>query len=232
MYSFMFGFEPTGNYSVTEYLSYIESKFLVLIYERLPEAMIMMKRKLCWGMKDVLYSHARRAVYKKPAVNETLVKLHKSWSPLDYIFYDHFTKVLEHTISIQDETFSQEVALFEEYSQKTGDFCANVCRRLGSLIKDDTPRISLENVLFDYELFDRGPWDLAFNITGLDCIMMVLDPVIYREAQKVHLFPENCKTDHRDHRTLKVDHRYCGDYFAYNLPWEALYKSSFVSDCY
>ena len=91
-FAFEFGYNETTD-SVKEFLPYIESRFLVLIMERLPESMVLLKRKLCWGMKDVFYVHSNVEVYEKPAVNETLVNLHKLWSPLDYSFYAHFHKV-------------------------------------------------------------------------------------------------------------------------------------------
>ena len=225
----MFGFYGTG--SVDMYLSYLESKFLVLIFECLPESMIVLRRKLCWPMKNVLYLHARKASYIKPAVNKTIVKLHKSWSPLDYVFYDYFTKVMERKIAEQRDAFHQEVDLFKNFTQKSTGFCVDVCDRLGRLIQQQASRELLKPVLFDYEFFQASTWDSAFNVSGVDCIMMALDPAIYRDVQRVHLYPENCHSEHAAN-TLEVNPDYCNDYFAYGLPWAVLYKPKFVSKCY
>ena len=54
-----FGFHP-GEHSIQGYLKYIESKFLVLILERLSESLVLLRRKLCWGMKDILVFQMRQ----------------------------------------------------------------------------------------------------------------------------------------------------------------------------
>ena len=63
-----FGYEEKIH-GLKEYLSYIDSKFLVLLLERLPESLIVMKRKLCWTLKDILFSRARKQHYKAPKVS-------------------------------------------------------------------------------------------------------------------------------------------------------------------
>ena len=112
--------------SLKEFLPYIESRFLVLIMERLPESMILHKRTLCWSMKDVFYLHAKERVYAKPTVNKTLVSLHKLWSPLDYSFYAHFDKIMTQSIADQDNNFEQEVALFNKFLERSSDFCRDI----------------------------------------------------------------------------------------------------------
>ena len=93
-------------HDLQKYLLYIESKFLVLVFEHLSESLIVMKRKLCWSMKDILHFQMRKKKYDhKPVMNKRLVNLHKAWSPLDYVFYDHFNKVMDRTISEQDKDF-------------------------------------------------------------------------------------------------------------------------------
>ena len=176
--------------------------------------------------------HARKTVHKKPAENVTLTELHKSWSPLDYMFYNHFKQIMEQTIVQQGGGFHQEVALFEKHMQRTSIFCSNVCKRMGNLTRGNATQLSLKTVLFDFEFFEGSPWDSAFNVSGVDCIMMALNPIVYRAAQRVHLFPENCWVNPKRDKSIEVDPVYCNDYFAYNLPWRILYKPSFVSECY
>ena len=135
------------------------------------------------------------------------------------------------SIAEQDNHFQQEVALFNKYHEKSLDFCEDVCTRLGHMLRQSASRPMLMSVLYDYEYFAESIWDSAFNVSGVDCIIMRLGPVYYRRAQKVHLFPEIC-TQHRDQWNLRSDTPYCSDYFGYSLPWSILYKPFFVTPCH
>ena len=214
-----FGYKSSDEPPET-YLSYLESKFLVLIFERLPESMIILKRKLCWRMKDVMYAHFKKKQYHKLKTNHTLVNLHKSWNPLDYLYYQHFYHVFESMTAKQGDNFQQEVALFERYLQRTRDFCSDVYSHLGPLVASRASRVLLKPVLFKYEYFEASPWEPAFNVSGVDCIMMAISPIQYRKAERVHLFPQNCKTK----GNVSIDDTFCGDYFAYKLPWDMLFE--------
>ena len=165
-----FGYNASVH-ELREYVSYIESKFLVLVFERLPKSLVVMKRKLCWGMKDILYSHAREAYYTIPKMNATLVNLHKAQSPLDYKFYEHFTNVMEQTIAEQDANFHEEVALLERYHTQTKNFCDNVCSQMETLVKMDASRESMASVLNNKTIHAASMWDSGFVMTGLDWIV-------------------------------------------------------------
>ena len=181
-------------------------------------------------MKDILFSQARKAHYDKPAINETIVAMHKAWSPLDYVFYDYFAEIMDKTISEQVDDFQQEVALFDKYMDMTLDFCEDVCVQMGNLVKKQASQEELMSVLQLYNVYDQSQWDSGFNVTGLDCLMMKFDPNVYRNAYKVMLFPEQC-TVKRDN-SINYDERYCHDHFSYSFPWEILRRPQFVSECY
>ena len=186
-----FGYIPSVH-EIREYLSYIETKFLVLVFERLPESLVVMRRKLCWGMRDILYSHAREAHYTVPQTNAALVTMHKAWSPLDYEFYEHFRNVMEQTIGAQDADFHEEVTLLEQYQAQTKNFCDNVCSQMETLVTINASRESMASVLNNKTMYAASKWDSWFVMTGLDCLMMRFDPNIFRNIQKVRLFPDYC----------------------------------------
>lgn len=76
-------------------------------------------------------------------VNLTLIDLHRTWSPLDYAFYDYFKDRMNHTISNQEGDFQGEVKLFEEYLKKTATFCDNICSQRRQLKKSNVSAASL-----------------------------------------------------------------------------------------
>ena len=79
----------------------IDEKFnLVLIMERIDESLVLMKRRLCWSTKDILYLPLRVQNYKgkinrKEEVQDELIARHRKWSTIDYSMYDHFERKLQ-----------------------------------------------------------------------------------------------------------------------------------------
>ena len=219
-----FGFTSENN--MTEYLAYIESKFMVLVMENLTESLVLMRRMLCWQVKDILYFQMRKRTSKPIAENPRLIALNKKFSSWDYAFYEHFTKVLHNKLEQQPEDFFQEVHLVEEYLVYSSEFCDKVCRRLSKEInKTNANRKYMVTILEDHVEFDTTKFHDNFSVFGYECLMMKFDPEIYREASRVRFFPKTfCSSNAEKH--------YCKDYFKYNFPWHILRdKDTFLSTC-
>ena len=79
----------------------VDEKFnLVLIMERIDESLVLMKRRLCWSTKDILYLPLRVEKYKgkingKEEDQEQLIAQHRKWSAIDYAMYAHFGRKLQ-----------------------------------------------------------------------------------------------------------------------------------------
>ena len=222
-------------HNIHEYLSYLQGKFFVLIMEKLSESLVLMKRKLCWDIKDVLYARARQKNYKQPAeTNETLIELYKAQSPLNFIIHDYFTRIMESMIAEQDENFHQEVAFLDDCLEETREFCDGICSQMGKLIKYKAGRNEMRAVLDTDLEFEESQWESSFSISGLDCVMMRFGPSVYRNAQKVALLPEYCHPSKREllDSVLHVPAEFCDDYFNYTFPWSKLYKPQFAAKCY
>ena len=77
-------------------IQHIDRKFgMVLIMERIDESLVLLKRRLCWSRKDILYLPLRVVEYKGKAKEteqdqEELIAKHRKWSNIDYDMYDHF----------------------------------------------------------------------------------------------------------------------------------------------
>ena len=79
----------------------IDAKFhLILIMERIDESMVLMKRRLCWSSKDILFLPLRVEKYEgktngTPNNKDTIIARHRKWSGIDYALYDHFVRKLQ-----------------------------------------------------------------------------------------------------------------------------------------
>ena len=70
------------------------------------------------------------------------------------------------------------------------------------------------------QTFSMTHWSPAFTLTGVDCVLMKLDPEMYRNAQRVRYFPKIC---HRYYHGIDIDPAFCSKkHFAYDLPWAML----------
>ena len=81
-----------------ELIKLADRKFdLVLIMELLDEGYVLLKRRLCWTTKDILYHTIRTGKYNGKDVDQTddLIAKHRQWSAIDYAMYEHFKKKLQ-----------------------------------------------------------------------------------------------------------------------------------------
>ena len=81
-----------------ELVKLADRKFdLVLIMELLDEGYVLLKRRLCWTTKDILYHTIRTGKYNGKDVDQTddLIAKHRKWSSIDYAMYEHFKKKLQ-----------------------------------------------------------------------------------------------------------------------------------------
>ena len=77
----------------------MDDKFtLVLIYEYLDESLVLMKRKLCWELDDVLYLkfHYQRhgESTQQPRINSSSVEQIQRWNKADAMLYRYFNDTL------------------------------------------------------------------------------------------------------------------------------------------
>jgi len=91
----------------------IDDKFtVVLIYEYLDESLVLLKRKLCWELDDVLYLKALLTTdisTRKYTASE--IESLQKWSRADFLLYEHFNASLWKTISYEKDFF-QELETF------------------------------------------------------------------------------------------------------------------------
>lgn len=87
----------------------IDEKFtVVLIYEYLDESLVLLKRKLCWELDDVLYLKTllTKDISTRKYTTSEMDSLQK-WSKADFLLYDHFNATLWKTISYEKEFFEE-----------------------------------------------------------------------------------------------------------------------------
>ena len=117
---------------VAQFLDSIESKFkLVMIVEHFEESMVLLKRLMCWDIKDVLYSKKNIGEYSKNTHRTTAVskmeqqniKIYQQWSAVDYKLYSHFKMVFWRKIRDAGPDFYSELLYYKKINTLVNEFC-------------------------------------------------------------------------------------------------------------
>lgn len=138
---------------------------LVLLLEYMDESMILLKRILCWNMKDVLYVKQNvMDLGNDIVINTHQRSLHRMWAKADYILYDYFyTKFWSH-IRKQGVDFHDEVRTYADIRSEVLEFCTHA--KTGELRINETH------------------WEGSFTVTVKDCEHMFRTEVNFVEFMR------------------------------------------------
>ena len=221
-----FGFAEDKN--ITDYLNILQPKFLVLILELFDESLVVMRRKLCWSHKDIVYLKQRSGSYDHEIkFSHSLGNLYNHYSPYDNKFYYFFKKDMENQISRQGDDFEDEVQWFRSIISNTTTFCNNICQKIKYGAQEHLDRKYMNEQLELHLHFNTSRWSSDFEIHGYDCIIMMLNISPLTNAQKVVQWPDLCEGGDRKMRM------YCEEHFYESFPWDFFYdwEKYFLFDC-
>ena len=141
---------------ITRYIEMLDKAFdLMLIMDYFDESLVMLRRKMCWSMKDILYIRSNKAYRHFDFVfGEYEKSLLKDWSLADNLLYDHFYTKFHFHLK-KDPNIMEEAHWFKLALDKTQTFCS------GNSTESKT-RI------------EQSPWNPPFYVTSLDCAFMKL----------------------------------------------------------
>ncbi|XP_066305404.1 galactosylceramide sulfotransferase-like isoform X2 [Branchiostoma lanceolatum] len=137
---------------------------LVMIMEYFDESLVMLKRLMCWELKDILYYKALSFKYetKEKPVPPTLVENHRKWDVIDYHLYDHFVSVFTRKEEKLGPDFKSEVENFKTINMKVRTRCSETGSR------------NMEDLIIQ-----ESPWNRAFVVTQDFCTLMKYGQLCY-----------------------------------------------------
>ena len=112
---------------LTKYLDTLKKDFsLVMFMEFFDESLLLLKRKLCWELKDILYI-PKNMNQHKPERNFTELdhKRHQRLSHMDYKLYGYFLKEFKAELQGQPQDFYEELAYFKDLVKKVHHSCTS-----------------------------------------------------------------------------------------------------------
>ena len=140
---------------IDEHIKMIERDFdLILILEYFTESLVLLRRRFCWTIKDVLsvpQNTRRRPFYYVYSLQDH--NLHKNISKADYMLYGHFLEIFWRYIFEYGPDFFQEVIYLRNVIERVQTFC--------TIDKISTPEQRL--------LVPGSKWNSPFEVTSSDC---------------------------------------------------------------
>ncbi|XP_078614125.1 galactosylceramide sulfotransferase-like [Branchiostoma floridae x Branchiostoma japonicum] len=114
--------------SATEFVSKVDKQFsTILILEHLNHSLVLLKRKMCWSMNDIIYYLGKKQRERKgnttvPITDEMKARYRAS-SPVDHELYDHFNRSLWRQIQLEGSDFFEELGHFQQVLNNIFVFC-------------------------------------------------------------------------------------------------------------
>jgi hypothetical protein len=192
------GFKPismNGNASqrADAFLERIESElYLISILELLDESSVLLKRKMCWSIQDVLHIHTHRSRNKKQAEAELRNQsesIHKGMSQMDYKLYNFFKNKLLQEIQ-QESDFDEEVQQYKVLNSRLVALCNRMC--------EDFVGVNAENISGIRRLLQQGidipstQFYSAFRLTYFDCLLLVSAENVNKRVMRIQQYPDAC----------------------------------------
>ncbi|XP_019625499.1 PREDICTED: galactose-3-O-sulfotransferase 3-like [Branchiostoma belcheri] len=143
--------------AVQEFVRGIENDFqTVLILEHLPASLVLLKRRMCWTFRDILYTsagNARVQKYRRKArITDTMKRAFYQHNYADALLYNRFKESLQKQIRQEGPDFQEEVNHFTRVNHDVDSYCRSAKRQQGGNL-----------------VVEKSRWNEAFSLNKLFC---------------------------------------------------------------
>ncbi|XP_019617994.1 PREDICTED: galactose-3-O-sulfotransferase 2-like [Branchiostoma belcheri] len=121
------------------FLADIERDFtLVMILEHFDESLVLLRRLMCWELKDILYDSRpkkqRSYAYKDYKPSDEERGNHEEFNKVDYMLYEHFNRSLWNKIISEGPAFFTELEYYKQLNNNISKHCSDSQAKRGKLI--------------------------------------------------------------------------------------------------
>ena len=112
--------------AVDRYIEFLDNEFdLVMILEHFDESLLLLKRLLCWDLKDILHFklNERQDIQKRKFISQEVREDIKSWNKADFMLYQHFNRTFWRKIKAQGPSFQRELRIFRRKKEALTRAC-------------------------------------------------------------------------------------------------------------
>ena len=223
--SYFYGYGNKNN-SIAEYLSYLNEVLdHVVVYEKMDESLLILKRKLGWNLVDIMIFAMRQKEYERTIkLKKGLEKRFAKFCHPDIMLYKYFLTKLKQEIGEQRNDFAGELEVFRSLKLVVTDFCSSMCSLISEIPHNDSQYRNKTRSLLSVSIsFSANRWEPEFKFSGYDCLRMKFNPNVYRKSQQIKQDNKFCKSYSED--------PYCSDMLVDNIPWNQVTEKAFLSPC-
>ena len=174
----------------------------MLITEHYDESLIVMRRKLCWEINDILYLRLRIGNHGNKdytSYSDIRPKV-RSLARMDFLLHEMFNETLWRDISQYGKDFWEEFSFYSKQKIRIVNFCSKIINsiKLGSHRVDEV--LNLEETL----VVPESPWGREYSIDHVWCLVSKLNMRVFRNIIRVHEYPDLCSSLSQDSRQVSL----------------------------
>ena len=165
------------------------------------ESLIVMRRKLCWEISDILYLPLNARVYqaKNKPLSSTLSDKLRNWSRVDTMLYTAYYRSMWKQISYYGQDFWDELKFYKVQKQRINNFCDPIIRqRFNSsglrIVLDSEQQVTIP----------ASPWGREYIIDSVWCLMNKVTPIRFENIIRVQNHPELCDQLHKNSSSVSL----------------------------
>ncbi|GAB1611193.1 galactosylceramide sulfotransferase-like [Argonauta hians] len=173
--SYDFGMAPEAfknKTAIRNYIQTLDDDFdFVMILEYFEESLILLRRYLCWTMKDII---SLKLNSRKTDATETSVEdyeTHKDITTADYMLYEHYLQVFWLRVAAEGPSFFRELNHFKQVQIFVGKFC-------NGALHEDTIYIPASD------------WNTAFQMSRKDCKYVKMSEMTFLKIIRQLQYPK------------------------------------------
>ena len=174
----------------------------MIISEHHDESLIVMRRKLCWEISDIMYLPLRvvNYEYKQSPLNASLGEKLRNWSMVDLMLHKTFNETLWIQISRYGQDFWKELEFFNIQKKRIFEFCNPII----TLAKAEASKVRNTLELNEYIVIPESPWGSEYKIDYVWCLMSKIDLVVFRNIIRVKEYPKLCNHLYRKFKHIPL----------------------------
>ncbi len=180
---------------------------LVTVSGYMDESLVLLRRKLCWSVEDVIYIVLESIDSRQQVKFATDPKTHNEINPSDFYLYHYFLRKLLKTLAVQSEEFWSELYAFRIIIKRAKIFCRKLYHLIIKINGHLNPNLILNPTNEDVLSVAESEWGPSFVITPTDCILMNIKLPVFRNILKIKQYPQLCKirkNDKPEHQSIDV----------------------------
>ena len=161
------------------YLQQLEREFdLVTITEQFDLSLLLLRRKLCWDISDMLYIPLKIATNKfNRNLSSSNIQHHqilnerfKTLNPNAYGLYNYFNRTLSDLIMKAGLDLKDELTYFQELNSNVSKYCSKYIQHI---IRNTSNFLNLINTSEVLNI-PASRWGTAHTVDPIECAMMKL----------------------------------------------------------